>query len=155
MDRRFFAALLVAASLVLPGALRAQGKADADKAQPPDPKVLQNVVDAFAGGLPQKWDRAWVVVAQVARKEGARDYEVQCLYVAPGDDPIGKTITGCDRKAVFENVYSLNKNLPSAEKRRWKSATLVFMPDGQYELKYDYGDVAKPKAEKESAKKKN
>ena len=117
--------------------------------------MLQNVVDAFAGGLPQKWERAWVVVAQVARKEGARDYEVQCLYVAPGDDPIGKPITGCDRKAVFENVYALNKNLPSAEKRRWASATLVFMPGGQYELKYDYGAAAEPKAEKESAKKKN
>jgi len=155
MDRRFFAALLFAASLVLPGALRAQGKADADKPQPPDPKVLQNVVDAFAGGLPQKWERAWVVVAQVAAKDGARDYEVQCLYVAPGDDPIGKTITGCDRKAVFENVYALNKNIPAAEKRRWKSATLVFMPDGQYELKYDYGDAAQPKAGKESTKKKN
>ena len=151
MNRRFLAALLVAVPLALPSVAYAQSKAGAEKPEPPDPKVLQNIVDAFAGGLPTKWDRAWVVVAQVAAKDGARDYEVQCLYKGPGDDPI----TGCDRKAVFENVYSLNKNISAREQRRWKSATLVFMPDGKYELKYDYGDAAKPKAEKGSSKKKN
>jgi len=155
MNRRLLAALLVAIPLALPGLLRAQSKAAPDKPDPPDPKVLQNIVDAFAGGLPEKWTRAWVVVAEILNKGGARDFDVHCLYVAPGDDPIGKPIAGCNRKAVFENVWSLNKNISTREQRRWKSATLVFMPDGQYELKYDYGDAPKPAAKKEGAKKKN
>jgi hypothetical protein len=155
MNGRFLAALLVAVPLALPGALHAQNKdnkAADGKPEPPDPKVLQNIVDAFAGGLPQKWDRAWVVVAQVADKGGARDFEVQCLYQGPGDDPIGKPIAGCDRKAVFENVYSLNRNIPAREQRRWKSATVVFMPDGKFEVKYDYGEPPQPTAGKQGKK---
>lgn len=154
MKRRFLAALVVAACLALPGALRAQAKADSDKPAPPDPKVLQTIVNAFAPGLPAKWDRAWVVVAEVANKDGERNFEVQCLYQGPGEDPVGKPIPKCDRKAVFENVWSLNRNIPAAEQRRWKSATLVFLPDGKFELKYDYGDTPKPKPAPKTAPKK-
>ena len=152
MNRSFLAALLVAVSLALPGALRAQNKADADKPEPPDPKVLETIFGAFGGGLPEKWDRAWVVVGQLAEKGGARDFEAQCLFVAPGDDPVGKPIPSCDRKTVFENVWSLNRNIPAREQRRWTSATLIFMPDGKFELKYDYGEPPQPKAEKNSKK---
>jgi len=148
MKRRFLAALLVAASLAaLPGAGRAQAKADADEPRPPDPKVVEAIFGAFAGGLPKSWDRAWVVVAEVRDQAGARDFEVQCLYQGPGDDAVGKPISGCDRKAVFENIWSLNGNIPKREQRFWKSATMKFMPDGKYELNYEYADRLKQNAE--------
>lgn len=152
MKRRFLAAVLVAASLALPGAGYAQAKANADKPKPPDPKVLEAVFGAFAGGLPTRWDRAWVVVAEVRDKAGARDFEVQCLFQGPGDDPVGKPITGCNRKAVFENVWSLNENIPDPGQRRWKTATLIFLPDGKFELNYEYPDTLKRKDDEKKKK---
>ncbi|MEJ2174087.1 MAG: DUF600 family protein [bacterium] len=152
MKRRFLAAVLVAASLALPGAGHAQAKASADKPKPPDPKVLEAVFGAFAAGLPKRWDRAWVVVAEVRDKAGARDFEVQCLYQGPGDDPVGKPIAGCDRKTVFENVWSLNGNMPNPEQRRWTSATLAFQPDGKFELNYKYPDTLKQKDDEKKKK---
>lgn len=154
MNRSLIAAALVAALIALPGAVRAQSKSAADKPKPPEPKVLQGVFDAFAAGLPAKWNRAWVVVAEVRQQGGARDFEVQCLYMAPGDDPVGKAVPVCDRKAVFENIWSLNTNLPSGAERRWTSATLEFLPDGKFALKYDYGKPAKPAAESKTESKK-
>jgi len=119
-----------------------------DKPEPPDPKVLQAIVDAFAGGLPEKWDRAWVVVSQARAEAGARDFSVDCMFAEPGGDAAGKPIPSCDRKAVFENVYSLNRNLATPDKRRWTRATVIFMPDGKFELKYDYPEAEKPEAGK-------
>ena len=146
MNRNLIAVALVAALVALPGAGHAQSKSSADKPKPPDPKVLQAVFGAFSGGLPAKWNRAWIVVAEVRHKEGVRDFEVQCLYAAPGDDPVGKTVSVCDRKTVFENIWSLNTNLPTEKERRWTSATLEYFPDGKFELKYDYATPAKPPA---------
>lgn len=139
----------IAASLALiAGQAFAQAKPAADAPQAPDPKALQAIVDAFAGGLPEKWDRAWVIVGQVRNEGGARDYDVLCLFKEPGGDDAGKPIASCDRKAVFENVYSLNRNITDLEKRRWTRATVIFMPDGKFELKYDYPEDEKPAAEK-------
>jgi len=153
--RRNLIAVLVSIGLVaLPSALRAQDKPGADKPEPPDPKVLQAIFSAFARGLPPKWDRAWVVVSEVRDAGGARDFGVECLVVAPGENRAGKSIPTCDRKTVFENVWSLNRNIPAREQRRWTSATLEFLPDGKYELKYDYGEPPKAKAA-EPTKKKN
>lgn len=153
MKRNLIAVALAAALVALPGAGRAQNKPSADKPKPPDPKVLQAVFGAFSGGLPPKWNRAWIVVAEVRHKEGVRDFEVQCLYAAPGDDPVGKAVPVCDRKTVFENIWSLNTNLPSGEERRWTSATLEYFPDGKFELKYDYAKPAEaPAASKSESK---
>jgi len=157
MNRHLFATALFAGLLSLFAVAQAQDKADADKPQPPDAKVLQTVFDAFAGGLPEKWSSAWVVVREVRQKGGARDYLVDCMYSVPGGDAAGKPIGSCDRKKVFETVYGLNRNIPATDERRWTTATLRYQPDGKFELKYGYEKVAdEPKAtEKKDTKEKN
>jgi hypothetical protein len=147
MNRKLFATALFAGLLSLFAAAHAQDKADADKPKPPDAKVLQKVFDAFAGGLPEKWSSAWVVVKEVRQASGAREYVVDCMYTEPGGDAAGKPIVSCDRKVVFENVYGLNRNIPETDQRRWTSATLRYLPDGKFELKYGYEKIAEqPKA---------
>ena len=110
MNRSFLAATLLALLMALSAAARAQDKAKSDEPEPPDAKVLQTVFDAFAPGLPEKWESAWVVVREVRQAGGARDYLVDCKYREPGGDAAGKPITGCDRKTVFEKIYGLNRN---------------------------------------------
>lgn len=155
MNRSFLAATLLAFLMALSAVARAQDKAKSDEPEPPDAKVLQTVFDAFAPGLPEKWESAWVVVREVRQTGGARDYLVDCKYREPGGDAAGKPITGCDRKTVFEKIYGLNRNLPDQKQRFWTSATLRYMPDGKFELKYGYepvdGDKA-PAAAKEKKK---
>jgi hypothetical protein len=156
MNRNLFATALAAGLLALSATTVAQDKTDAEKAKPPDPKVLQTVFDAFAGSLPEKWDSAWVVVREVRTEGAARDYRVDCMYQAPGGDPAGTPIASCDRKTVFENVYALNRNLPEKDQRRWTRATLRYQPDGKFELKYGYEKVAEePKAKEKKETKKN
>ena len=156
MNRKLFATALFAGLLSLFAVAHAQNKADADQPTPPDAKVLQTVFDAFAGGLPEKWTSAWVVVKEVRQTSGAREYVVDCLYSAPGGDAAGTPIASCDRKKIFENVYSLNRNIPATEKRRWTSATLRYQPDGKFELKYGYEKIAdEPKATEKPKTKKN
>ena len=146
MNRSFAAGMLLAVLVLLSAAVRAQDKAKADEPKPPDPKVLQAVFDAFAGGLPEKWETAWVVVREVRHVGGARDYLVDCMYREPGGDAAGKPIASCDRKAVFEKVYGLNRNLADPKQRYWSSATLRYMPDGKFELKYGYEPIIEDKA---------
>jgi hypothetical protein len=157
MKRNLLATALAAGLLALSAATVAQNKTDAEKAKPPDPKVLQTVFDAFAGGLPEKWESAWVVVREVRTEGAARDYRVDCMYQAPDGDAAGKPIASCDRKTIFENVYSLNRNLPEKDQRRWTRATLRYQPDGKFELKYGYEKIVQePKStETKETKQKN
>jgi hypothetical protein len=141
MNRSFVAATFLAALMALATAAGAQDKAGAEKPKPPDAKVLQAIFDAFAPGLPEKWDSAWVVVREVRQTGGARDYAVDCMYREPGGDIKGKPIRSCDRKIVFEKVYALNANIPDIKERQWTTAMLMYMPDGKFELKYGYEPV--------------
>ncbi len=155
MNSKFAAALIAAGIMVLSGYAFGQGKSDADKPEPPDPKVIETIFGAFAGGLPEKWDRAWVIIAEKRAQDRAREFEVDCLFTVPDADPLGKANPSCDRKIIFEQVWSLNRNIASSEQRKWQTATLVFMPDGKFELNYVYNDTAKPKAKAKTEKKKN
>jgi len=152
MKSKLAAALVVAGLMALTGYAFGQKQAEADKPDPPDPAVLQSIFGAFGGGLPEKWDRAWVVVSEAQQEGAARDFVVACLYTGPDGKSEGEPIPSCDRKTVFEKVYSLNRNLPTREKQRWKSATLLFHADGKFELSYEYADDADPKPK---AKEKN
>lgn len=145
MKSKLAAALIAAGIMVLTGSAYGQKKADAEKPDPPDSEVLQAIFGAFGGALPEKWNRAWVVVSEARTEGSARDFEVQCLFTAPGSDSAGESIPNCDRKTVFEKVYALNKNIQKREQQRWKSATLVFHSDGKFELSYEYDDAAEPK----------
>ena len=146
MNRNFAAAALIATLLMLTGAAHAQTKPDADKPKPPDPKVLQTIFDAIAGGLPEKWDTAWVEVKLFRQARGSRDFEVACMASAPGGAAAGEPVSPCDRKTVFENVYGLNRNISERDQQRWTSAKLVFMRDGKFELTYGYEPLAAPQA---------
>jgi len=153
MNWKFVTALMAAGLMALTGYAYGQDKAKADKPEPPDPKVIETIFTAFSGGLPETWDRAWVTVTETAAKGREREFDVVCLFTVPDADAKGKTIASCDRKTVFEQVWSLNRNIASTEQRRWTSATLVFMPDGKFELNYVYDATAKPKAKTKTKQK--
>lgn len=154
MNRSFVAATFLAMLMALSTAVGAQDKANADKPAPPNAKDLQSIFDAIAPGLPEKWDSAWVVVKEARHLSGARDYLVDCMFREPGGDAAGKPIAGCDRKTVFQKVYGLNRNIPDPKQRRWTRATLVFTPDGKYELKYGYEPIVQEKQPDKASKKK-
>ena len=136
MIKRIFVSLL--AALWLGPALAAdEPKAD-DKKPEVDPKVVQEIFNCMAVGLPSNWKRAWVVVTELGKEGGTRHFEADFFYAAAGDEAAGHPLQPCDKEKVAKDVYSLNQFLPTYEKRQWRQATLLFTSDGSFNLKYDY-----------------
>jgi hypothetical protein len=136
MPRRIYVTLL--AALWLGMAAAADGQ-KADEKQPKvDPKIVQDIFNCMAAGLPKDWKRTWVVVTELGAEGGTRRFEADFFYTVGADDLKGKPLQPCDTEQVAKNVYSLNQFLPAGEKRQWKQATLMFNSDGSFNLKYDY-----------------
>jgi hypothetical protein len=136
MLKRIFVLLLAALWLGIAAAADGQ-KAD-DQKPKVDPKIIQDIFNCMAAGLPKDWKRTWVVVTELGVEGGTRRFEAAFFYAGAADDLVGKPLQPCDKEAVAKNVYSLNQFLPPGEKRQWKQATLVFDSDGSFNLKYDY-----------------
>lgn len=136
MLKRIFISLL--AALWLGAAVAADGQKAADEQPKVDPKIIQDIYNCMAAGLPKDWKRTWVVVTELGVEGGTRRFEADFFYASGADDLKGKPLQPCDKEQVAKNVYSLNQFLPAGEKRKWKQATLVFNSDGSFSLKYDY-----------------
>ncbi|HXZ52893.1 MAG TPA: hypothetical protein VEH51_12895 [Burkholderiales bacterium] len=135
MLKRIFVSLL--AALWLGVAAAADGQ-KADEQPKVDPKIVQDIFNCMAAGLPKDWKRTWVVVTELGVEGGTRRFEADFFYAGRADDLVGKPLQPCSKEDVAKNVYSLNQFLPAGEKRLWKQATLVFNSDGSFNLKYDY-----------------
>jgi len=100
-------------------------------------KDVETIFACVAQGLPQGWQRAWVVVTELTADGKERSFEGKFHYsLDPGGaNPVA--LVPCNAREVAERVYALNEYL-EYEKRQWKAATLVFTSDGKFELKYDY-----------------
>jgi hypothetical protein len=100
-------------------------------------RALQEIFACVAQGLPEGWKRAWVVVTELSGDGKERTFEgrFQVSMDATGDKRWN--FVPCNTRDVAERVYRLNDFL-EPEKRAWKVATLQFMSDGKFELKYDY-----------------
>lgn len=100
-------------------------------------KAVEEIFACVAQGLPEGWQRAWVVVTELAGDLKERRFEglFQVSLEASGDKRWD--YVPCNSRQVAESVYQLNDFL-EPEKRRWKTATLLFLREGRFELKYDY-----------------
>lgn len=100
-------------------------------------RALQEIFACVAQGLPEGWQRAWVIVTELSGDGKERTFEgrFQVSMDAAGDKRWN--FVPCNTRDVAERVYRLNDFL-EPEKRGWKAATLQFMRDGKFELKYDY-----------------
>lgn len=100
-------------------------------------KAVEEIFACVAQGLPEGWQRAWVVVTELAGDLKERRFEgrFQVSLEASGDKRWD--YVPCNSRQVAESVYRLNDFL-EPEKRHWRTATLLFLREGRFELKYDY-----------------
>ncbi len=100
-------------------------------------RALQEIFACVAQGLPEGWQRAWVIVTELSGDGKERTFEgrFQVSMDASGDKRWN--FVPCNTRDVAQRVYGLNDFL-EPEKRAWKVATLQFTRDGKFELKYDY-----------------
>jgi len=136
MFKRILVSLL--AALWLCSAAAADEQAAEQKKSEVDPKIVQQIFNCIAAGLPADWKRTWVVVTELQKQGGTRQFEADFFYASAADDLVGRPLQPCDKQKVAQDVYSLNQFLPSYEKRQWKQATMIFKSDGSFDLKYDY-----------------
>ncbi len=104
----------------------------------PDPKAVQEIFDCLAAGLPKAWQRAWVVVTEIADIGKSRRFESQSFYAESSTAMAGKPLNTCSAETVAKGVIALSAELP-AEQRQWKEARITFTSDGKFNLHYDYG----------------
>lgn len=99
----------------------------------PDPEAIGRMFSCMRDGLTGKWQRAWVVVTEVARTESEREVSGKFFYAESAKDTVGKPLIPCDSERVARDLYNLNTDLI----RQYREASLVFYPDGKFDLRYD------------------
>ena len=117
----------------------------AAKAQPKQPvevdspgvEAVTKIFECVAEGLPKDWRRAWVVVTEISGGQKERAFEGKFEYSLDPDGKAPLPLKPCNPQEVAQRVHALNDFL-EYEKRQWKVATLTFMSDGKFEIKYDY-----------------
>jgi len=118
-----------------PAAQPVQGAAaEADSA---GVKSIEAIFACVAQGLPEGWQRAWVVVTEMSGSAKERTFEGRFTLSLETAGDKRWDFVPCNARSVAEGVYGLNDFL-EPEKRNWKVATLLFTPNGRFELKYDY-----------------
>ncbi len=102
-----------------------------------DPKIVQEIYDCMAKGLPEGWATAWVTVRQVADTGTKREFEAEFRYATEPGDAQGKPLHPCDSRQVVKNVLALNRSL-KPEQRRWTAAKLLYDSKGKFSVHYGY-----------------
>ena len=110
-------------------------------------KDLQEIYACVAQGLPDGWQRAWVTVRELPAPDRDRTFEARFQVSLDRSGEARWNFVPCNARDVGERVYRLNQYL-EPEKRNWKTATLLFMREGKFELKYDYTPDSAPPAAK-------
>ena len=124
----------------------------------PDPKILEGLFACIAEGLPEKWEKAWIVIRQTRRSADGktRSFAADFFYATNANDRKGRPLKPCGADPVLEAVGALNDYLPESQ-QRWTAATFSFMSDGKFEAQYDFTQhkpaPAKPATKKPEAKK--
>jgi len=140
MTKRILLALFATAFFAFAHAQAPKPGADAKPvAEEPHMKVIQEVFNCLAGGLPADWKVAWVNVLEVGRSDDgkSRNFEANVRYTSKEGDNDGEPLKPCDMPKVIQHVGELNDFL-KPEERAWTAAQLVFLSDGKFEMKYDY-----------------
>lgn len=100
-------------------------------------KAVEEIFACVAQGLPEGWQRAWVIVTELSGNSQERTFEGRFQVSLESAGEKRWDFVPCNTRSVAEGVYGLNDFLEPA-KRQWKVATLLFIHDGKFELKYDY-----------------
>ena len=140
-------ALLAGALLAFSVHAQIAPKPEPGPGQEPDPKILNDIADCLAQGLPQEWQRAWFVINEIDRDErsATRSFEANFFYATEANSPVGRRLQTCGPEKIIENVKALNAYLADSQ-QRWTSATFTFTRDGKFDAKYDF-EPPKPRAE--------
>jgi hypothetical protein len=126
MKRLLILALLLAA----PFAARAQQASEAET------RLLREIAQCLAAGLPQDWQQAEMVVE--LKQPGAETGEARYLMRRKLSGGEFETFKPCDaRKAPRMLVVEMRKLQPR-ERRGWKGARFVIHRDGKFDLTFDY-----------------
>jgi hypothetical protein len=108
------------------------------KPRAPDAKLIERIFACLAPGLPQDWDKTWIVVTDLGAAQGKeRQFEAQFFFTTPSGDDKGEPLTPCNSKGLALQVHDMN-DLLAPEKRNWRKAQLLITSEGRFELKYDY-----------------
>jgi len=118
-------------------AAQSQQGASAAEADSAGVKAIEAIFACVAQGLPDGWRRAWVIVTELSEGAKERTFEGRFRVSLESAGEKRWDFVPCNARDVAERVYGLNDFL-APEKRQWKSATLLFMHEGKFELKYDY-----------------
>jgi len=123
--------------------------------QEPDPKIVEDIMNCLAEGLPPDWKHAWFVIREAERdKTGKERLYIGRFFVATDEaDRKGKPLQTCGATRILTNVGKLNEYLP-ANQQRWTGATFNFYRDGRFEVAYDYTPPKPAAKSKPAAKKK-
>jgi len=109
----------------------------AAEADSPGVMAVEAIFACVAQGLPDGWQRAWVIVTELSESAKGRTFEARYQVSLEGAGESRWNFVPCNARDVAERVYGLNDFLEPG-KRQWKVATLLFTQDGKFELKYDY-----------------
>lgn len=140
----------------------AAGAAEAPAAKPapkpgdtPDPEIFQGMLHCLAEGMTPDWKKAWIVVREVDRDErnAVRQFQGDFYFATKENDHKGKRLQTCGAQRMVAYVGALNDYL-TADQKAWTSATVTFLKDGSYDVKYAYTPVKPKPAAKPAAKKK-
>lgn len=110
------------------GSAQAQG----NPAQP-DQQAIQEIFACVQVGLPENWQRAWIVVRELAGTESDPRVEGRFFHASSQSDLQGQPLLPCNSERAAREVYGLNKELM----QQWREVRLVFYREGKYELRYD------------------
>ena len=123
--------------------------------QEPDPKIVEEIMNCLAEGLPPDWKRAWFIIREAERdKSGKERVYIGRFFVATDEnDRKGKPLQTCGPNRIVTAVGKLNEYLP-ANQQRWTGATFNFYRDGRFDVAYDFTPPKPAAKAKPAAKKK-
>jgi hypothetical protein len=122
--------IIIALLAAAPFSVRAQ------QASEEETKLLNEIAQCLAVGLPHDWRQAEMLVE--LKSAEAETGDVRYLMMRNLSGGQYETFSPCaDRQAARELVVGMRKLQP-AEKRGWKGARFVVHRDGRFDLTFDY-----------------
>ena len=129
---------ILASLVAVVAAASALVAAPAPAQQQPDPKLIQEIYDCLAVGLPKDWKKAWMTVTQVGGSSAQGEFEGRFFYATSPKDTAGKPLSTCGAQNIARSVSALRAG-QAADQRGWKGPRLTFTSDGKFDLYFDYG----------------
>jgi hypothetical protein len=122
--------LIIIALLLVPFAARAQ------QASEPETKVLEQIAECLAKGLPRDWRQAEMLVELKSPEAETGDVRYVMMRNLSGGQY--ETFTPCDAREAARMLVVEMRKLQPADRRGWKGARFVIQRGGKFDLTLDY-----------------